>query len=107
MKQILLVCLMGMGLLCPIAKVNSSVVNPFVHRIVDCTLDGAVLYGTSDSGTGTITQMKVWNNVSHKLELTQSCSGYACSLYVGGLPSGDYIAKVFTASTSFTYEFSI
>jgi hypothetical protein len=96
-----------MGLLLPVAKVNSSVVNQFVHRVVDCTIDGFVLFATSDSNTGTITQVKVWNNLSHKLELTQSCSGYACSVYVGGLPSGDYVAKVFTTNTTLTYEFTL
>lgn len=107
MKQILMVCLLGMGLLLPVTKVNSSVVNQFVHRVIDITMDGFVLFATSDSNTGTITQIKVWNNVSHKLELTQSCSGYACSVYVGGLPSGAYIAKVFTTNSFYTYEFTV
>lgn len=105
MKKVVLVCLLGMGLLCPVAKVNSSVVNQFVHRIVDVTLDGAVLYATSESADGPISKVEIHHQNPHEIVLTEYCSGYSCTVDLGTLKPGTYAAKVFYANGIYTEVF--
>lgn len=106
-KVVLLACLIGIGLLLPTAKVNSSVVNHFCKRVVDVSVEGFDLLCTSQSDDGTITKVEIHQQNPHRIVLTQYCSGYSCVVDLSGLPSGTYGAKVFCANTTYTEVFSL
>ena len=101
MKQILIACLIGMGLLLPTAKVKSSVDYSFFYkRVIDVGLEGYDLLATSDSETGTLVEVDVYQKSTGELVRNQSCSGYSCKVSLSGLPSGDYLVEV---STTLSY----
>lgn len=105
MKQILIVCLLGMGLLLPQNKVTAK--EFYTKRIVDVWIEGAVLTANSDAYTGGITEVQIYNSSDQKV-LAQSCGGgYSCQVSLSGLPGGTYRAKVTTTLTTYNEYFSI
>lgn len=106
MKKQLMVCLLGIGLLLPESKANSSGVKYFFNRIVDCNLQGYDLLVTSDTEDGSINKVEIYNSSTQQLEMTEYSSGYSCSVDVGDLEKGEYEAKVYCTYTTYTERFS-
>lgn len=99
MKRILIVCLLGMGLLLPSTTITAN--NFFINRIIDVLLEGDWVEITSDAGTGTLTNVIIYNSQEQKV-LAEALSGYTDGVDVGGLPGGSYKVRVYTTLTSYT-----
>jgi len=101
-----MVCLIGMGLLLPTAKVKSSTDHLFSNkRIVDVYKEGMTLLASSDASTGTLEKVEVFQGT--ELKKTRSCSGYSCSVSLSGLSAGNYVARVTTSLTTYEEGFTI
>lgn len=103
MKKFLLVCLLGMGALLPATTTTAKEI--FAKRIIDVTMEGWVLIGTSQTEDGPIVNMSVLTIPGGLRVATQSCNGYTCSLSVADLPSGAYVARVTTTNGVYTEQF--
>ena len=99
MKRILIVCLLGMALLLPFTTITAN--NFLSNRIIDVTLEGDWVEITSDAGTGTLTNVIIYNSQEQKV-LAEALGGYADGVDVGGLPGGSYKVRVYTTLTSYT-----
>lgn len=104
MKQILIVCLLGIGLLLPSTTITAKEFPSkeiSKKRIVDIWMEGDAAHITSDASTGTLVTCKIWDPGKH-LVLQESISGYADDVDVSGLSSGYYSIQVFTTLTVYS-----
>lgn len=103
MKRILIVCLLGMGLLLPATKSTAKEFSrkEISKRIVDVMIEGDVIELTSDAGSGTLVNCKIWDMGKH-LVLQQYVSGYADAVDVSDLTAGWYSVQVFTTGTTYS-----
>lgn len=104
MKRILIVCLLGMGLLLPSTTITAKEFS--AKRIVDIFMEDDWLQATSDGYTGSIVKVEVFNSSEQKV-LGESCRGFSCEVYIGGLPSGSYTAWVTTSLTTYSEGFVV
>lgn len=104
MKQILIVCLLGIGMLLPSQEVKSS--EPY-RRIVDVHIDFPALIADSDTEDGTISKIEIYKVSTGEKVRQTFCSGYSCSINLSGLPAGNYNAKVICQYTTYTQGFTL
>ena len=96
MKKILLVCLLGLGMLLPTNNVSAAKEHAHIRKI-GVMIDGNVLIASSDRTDGPISMLEVKALPDGKLWASQSCNDYTCSTDVSNLPTGLYVAQVYTA----------
>jgi hypothetical protein len=101
----LIVCLLGMGLLLPSANITAK--EFFIKRVVDVYKDGLVLQASSDSNTGGITMIRLYDSSNVKVAQQSYESVYSCSISLAHLASGGYHAQVTTTLTVYYEDFSI
>ena len=88
MKQILMLCLIGMGLLLPTTKISSAGYS-FFHRSVDVNIEGRSLLASSDTEDGPLTEIDIYNNSTKELIESRACSGYSWTLNLSSFAKGD------------------
>ncbi len=104
MKNFLLVCLMGLGMLLPSTTITAK--ESAKKRIVNVGIEGYVLLSSSQTEDGPITLVEVKKLPDGKLMSTQSGDGsYSAQTDISWLPAGAYVVKVVTTNTSYTKQF--
>ncbi|MDB5285018.1 MAG: hypothetical protein JWO06_4093 [Bacteroidota bacterium] len=101
MKRIFISCLLGISLLLPSIAAKSNTINAKsktigFSRIINVAVEGYVLFSNSDSKSGSIYRVEIYNE-SMQLVLVQNCSGYKVAVDLSSLPSGNYEAAVYAA----------
>jgi len=104
MKRFLITCLCACAALIS-TPIFSTPAAKFSKRIIDVTVITDVLLASSDSETGKITKVVIYNSSNQQVILQWCDNGYTCSVDVGDLPSGVYDALVVTELTSYTERF--
>jgi hypothetical protein len=105
MKKVLLACLLGFGTLLPVNEAKSSIATQ--NRILNIHIEGWALTANSDAASGLIEEIQVFELDKEEPVLTESCDGYSCTIKLGELPAGVYVAVVITTNTTGKKQFSI
>lgn len=109
MKNILMVCLLGLGLLIPASHVSATELSTskVLHKAadggpgLDIWIEGDALLCGSDESSGELTKLKIADR-NKVVVFDAHLSGYYTSTDISNLPSGMYYVKVFTEYTSLT-----
>ena len=122
MKRILIVCLLGMGLLLPTTTItakhfstSSSAARHAIglraaernhQRIVSVTVEGDILFISSDATTGTLIWAKIYDE-GKTLKQQGYVTGYSDVMDVSSLTSGNYSVTVHTTTGNYYRYFTL
>lgn len=104
MKQILFICLLGIGTLLPTTEAKSNITNVF--KKVDVHVVTGVLYSTSQSTDGIINHVEIYDSGMSLVAYQMGNSTYSCTVDLSDLNPGLYTAKVYCTNTTHTECFT-
>ena len=107
MKKFLLASLVAMTLLLPALNNTSNAAGLISFKKVVAIIDGWVLFATSNTDEGEITQINVYRLSTGELVRSQQCSGYEASVNLKDLPHGGYSAIITCQYTYMTKQFKL
>ena len=105
MKRILISCLLGIGLLLPALNAKSNFIS--AKKIINVFIEGYVLFASSDTKTGTLQHIDIYDADMQELLYTQKCGSSNCQVDLTKLPSGNYEAEIYAANGTQLKAFSL
>ena len=107
MKKLFLSFLIALGMLLPTVNNTADAASHFAKRNIGATMEGYVLFATSDVEDGVIQKIDVIRLSTGERVILQECGGYECSVNMNGLPRGGYSVKITCQYATVTKQYKL